>query len=609
MIGRFSQWNVANLKTARNITYEVACNWKLIFLNYSECYHCPLVHPQLEKLSPSDSGHNDLSEGPFLGEEIFELREPGTSLTTSGRSSREPVGSVVGAVLQPNLLLYDLSVVIAEPTSRLRHGTLLQAVGRRSHGGRPALGFSIRVRWQSPDFNPTDVAEFWDLTNRQDWHVNEMTQLGLKSRAYTPGPYANAEGLLSAFDRHYLPIMATKYDAIVIGGGHNGLVTACYLARAKWKVLVLERRHVVGGACVTEEIFPGFKVSTAAYVNSLFRPEIIRDLRLHDYGFERSNAIRRRSRRSWMAAICCWAPRATTCEEIAQVQQDATRRLSRIRSDARARRRAHRADADDTPPNVLRPGSRDLAARQARPGVPATGPGDERGHRDTHRRGAAHPRSLVRIRASSKSRSRPTRSSAPSRRPRCPARLTCCSITSWARPTASAACGLMCAAAWAASPTRSPRRRRPRRRDPHRRRGRHASWSESGAVAGVALANGDEFRAARSPAASTADVTFEKLLEPATLPPDFVDGRSHASITQRVAEDQRRARALAELHRLPRHEPGRSTAAPMHICPDQDFIERAYDDAKYGRPSARSDPGMHDAVGASTPRSRRRAST
>src|SRR5580692_7411222 len=77
-----------------------------------------------------------------------------------------------------------------------------------------------------------------------------------------------------------------EYDAIVIGGGHNGLVTACYLARAKWRVLVLERRYIVGGACVTEEIFPGFKVSTAAYVNSLFRPEIIADLRLGEYGFE-----------------------------------------------------------------------------------------------------------------------------------------------------------------------------------------------------------------------------------------------------------------------------------------------------------------------------------
>src|SRR5215471_20356952 len=78
--------------------------------------------------------------------------------------------------------------------------------------------------------------------------------------------------------------MAAKYDAIIVGAGHNGLVTACYLARAGWKVLVLERRYLVGGACVTEEAFPGFKVSTAAYVNSLFRKEIIRDLKLHEYG-------------------------------------------------------------------------------------------------------------------------------------------------------------------------------------------------------------------------------------------------------------------------------------------------------------------------------------
>src|ERR1700759_682319 len=79
--------------------------------------------------------------------------------------------------------------------------------------------------------------------------------------------------------------MAASYDAIIIGGGHNGLVTACYLARAGWKVLVLERRPLVGGACVTEEVFPGFKVSTAAYVNSLFRKEIVRDLKLRDHGF------------------------------------------------------------------------------------------------------------------------------------------------------------------------------------------------------------------------------------------------------------------------------------------------------------------------------------
>ena len=80
--------------------------------------------------------------------------------------------------------------------------------------------------------------------------------------------------------------MAKRYDAIVIGGGHNGLVNAAYLARAGKKVLVLERRYVLGGAAVTEEIVPGFKFSVCSYVVSLLRPEIIRDLDLPRHGLE-----------------------------------------------------------------------------------------------------------------------------------------------------------------------------------------------------------------------------------------------------------------------------------------------------------------------------------
>lgn len=75
-----------------------------------------------------------------------------------------------------------------------------------------------------------------------------------------------------------------KYDAIIIGGGHNGLVNAAYLAKAGKKVLVLERRHLVGGATVTEEVFPGFKFSVFSYVVSILRPEIIRDLNLPKHG-------------------------------------------------------------------------------------------------------------------------------------------------------------------------------------------------------------------------------------------------------------------------------------------------------------------------------------
>src|SRR4249919_3309750 len=80
--------------------------------------------------------------------------------------------------------------------------------------------------------------------------------------------------------------MAKRYDAVVIGGGHNGLVNAAYLAKAGLKVLVLERRHILGGATLTEEIVPGFKFSVFSYVVSLLRPEIIRELQLPKHGLE-----------------------------------------------------------------------------------------------------------------------------------------------------------------------------------------------------------------------------------------------------------------------------------------------------------------------------------
>jgi phytoene dehydrogenase-like protein len=79
--------------------------------------------------------------------------------------------------------------------------------------------------------------------------------------------------------------MTSSYDAIIIGGGHNGLVCAFYLARAGMKVRVLERRHVVGGAAVTEEFHPGFRNSTASYTVSLLRPKVIADMKLHDRGY------------------------------------------------------------------------------------------------------------------------------------------------------------------------------------------------------------------------------------------------------------------------------------------------------------------------------------
>jgi Rieske 2Fe-2S family protein len=205
LIGRFARWEIATLRTARSLTYELACNWKLVFLNYSECYHCPLVHPQLDKLSPSDSGRNDLLEGAVLGG-YSEMRQPGMALTMNGHRSRPPLPRVDGADLDrayyytifPSLLLS------LHPDYVMVHYVKPLAPNRTEVVC--AFLFDPNSMTQS-DFDPSDVVDFWDLTNRQDWHVNELTQLGLRSRAYSPGPYSNAEGLLSAFDRHYLRAM------------------------------------------------------------------------------------------------------------------------------------------------------------------------------------------------------------------------------------------------------------------------------------------------------------------------------------------------------------------------------------------------------------------
>jgi Rieske 2Fe-2S family protein len=205
LIGRFAQWNISSLRTARSITYDLHCNWKLIFLNYSECYHCPLVHPQLDKLSPSDSGRNDLSDGPFLGG-FSELREQGASLTTTGHTSRPPVGTVHG-----------------DDVNRIYYYTIFPSMLLSMHPDYVMVHFAkplapdrteVVCSWlfdpkemAKPDFDPSDAVDFWDLTNRQDWHVNELTQLGMRSRAYRSGPYSNAEGLLGAFDRYYVKVM------------------------------------------------------------------------------------------------------------------------------------------------------------------------------------------------------------------------------------------------------------------------------------------------------------------------------------------------------------------------------------------------------------------
>src|SRR5262249_11063657 len=92
LLGRFSRYRLAELRTLPRIDYDVRANWKLIFENYSECYHCATAHPQLVKLSPADSGENDLTTGPFLGG--FMTIPAAEGLSTTGRACAAPIGDL-----------------------------------------------------------------------------------------------------------------------------------------------------------------------------------------------------------------------------------------------------------------------------------------------------------------------------------------------------------------------------------------------------------------------------------------------------------------------------------------------------------------------------------
>ncbi len=198
---KFSHWNLPILRSAKRIDYNVQANWKLIFENYSECYHCPGVHPALSKLSPYDSAENDLTEGPFLGG--FMNITKGESLTTSGKSCALSVGDfgdedfhrVFYYSIFPNMLLSlhpDYSMVHQlRPLSPDRTLILCDWC------------FNPEA-FEREDFKPDDAIEFWDMTNKQDWHVCELSQQGIASRAYKPGPYSPRESIPAAWDRYYL---------------------------------------------------------------------------------------------------------------------------------------------------------------------------------------------------------------------------------------------------------------------------------------------------------------------------------------------------------------------------------------------------------------------
>ena len=196
---KFAAWRMAELKLHRRIVYDVKANWKLIILNYNECLHCPTVHPALDRLTDYLGADNEAPTPNYIGGSMG-FKPGAETMTFDGVRRREYLpglnaeqrGMVCYYAIYPNFLL------ALHPDYMMTHTLWPKAPDRTE----------IVCEWHfdpremaRPEFQGDDAIEFWDQVNREDWGLSELSQLGISSRAYTPGPYSKREELLHAFDR------------------------------------------------------------------------------------------------------------------------------------------------------------------------------------------------------------------------------------------------------------------------------------------------------------------------------------------------------------------------------------------------------------------------
>ena len=194
-----ARFNLGELRRARRIEYDVAANWKAIAENYEECYHCPGVHPQLNRITPYNLGDSVTGQGPWLGSWMPVVGEFETLSMDGANHGRpliagtrdEDVRLIYYFVLWPNMLLS------LHPDYLMTHW--LEPVAPDHTRIVCEWAFAPEAIAQA-DFDPSDAVDFWDLTNRQDWHVCQLQQAGTRSRAYTAGRYSGIEGSVHGFD-------------------------------------------------------------------------------------------------------------------------------------------------------------------------------------------------------------------------------------------------------------------------------------------------------------------------------------------------------------------------------------------------------------------------
>lgn len=199
LVDKFRDWRMPDLRLGKRIVYDVKANWKLIIQNYNECLHCPNLHPALNKLSHYLSGENEPLTAAYMGG-VMDLQPGVETLSMDGSCPRailpglspEESRRVYYYCIFPNMMLS------LHPDYMLTHTLWPMAPDRTINVCEWHFQPSELAR---PGFDPADCVDFWDMTNKQDWYVCELSQAGISSPAYVPGPYSNREDLLYAFDR------------------------------------------------------------------------------------------------------------------------------------------------------------------------------------------------------------------------------------------------------------------------------------------------------------------------------------------------------------------------------------------------------------------------
>ena len=189
------------LRTAHQTVYELAANWKILVENYNECLHCPTVHPELSRVAPAfgkglvlEPGRHDWGVS-IAGGGVGYTATGTTSIPVMPGLDDHSASSMYGATVYPNMFI-DLTgtVVIA---TRLQPRGAAHTTIVTDYLFRPEVV-------DDPDFDPTEVVEFAELVAHQDYVVCERVQLGVSSRAFTHGVYAEKDDLPYRFNQRYL---------------------------------------------------------------------------------------------------------------------------------------------------------------------------------------------------------------------------------------------------------------------------------------------------------------------------------------------------------------------------------------------------------------------